>query len=796
MKKLGVSVVIWLSIVSSTAASAPDIWDALKAAQPQKSGFQVDGIVLVRDAFTFRLKSGAFFPLAEVSGRVVGGVFKGKGDFELKPAAENERRMLALRARQKDLQVLADSFEKAVFLFADDTAKELLSSRPAVEGDADDLASIYHQIVKKVEKNIHADLRLRLLPDLVEGTPASWGLFLACFDGAKIPPAIAVLAPGGLDRAWVGDRNGPETTYFEVMDAERGGCWYSERPAAAQASPRARQADDLDALHYSIDTTIRKNTDIEGRSVLRFRSNRAGVRVVPLGLFAKLRVSEVLFKAGESPAAPVPFVQGDDKSADPVLVILPAPLGAGDIADITTAYKGDDVLEDAGEKNYYVGARQNWYPNLNGFGDWAVYDLAYRIPKTRQIVSVGSLVETATEGDLSLHRFTSGQPVRTAGFNYGAFRLLERTDKESGVKVRVYTNPGEPDFVRMVQMQVPMLHFNTAAMAEDALADSLNTARIGTAFYGPLPFKDVAVTQQTNWDFGQSWPTLIYIPYMAFLDWVTRAQLGLVAAASFVEQVTPHEFAHQWWGHRVGSATYRDYWLEEAMSEFTVSLVIEKAQGGGEFMKYWERSRQSLLERPRDSICANWEAGPISMGYRLLADDTPDAYGALVYRKGAFVIHMLRAMLRDPRSSDRDHVFIAMMKDFLRMWAGRNATTADFQAVVERYAPAPFTGNMGWFFRQWIDGTALPKIDSSFRIEDAGNGRYRIKGSIIQAGVPSDFRSLIPLYLEIEKGRLVRCATVTLVGNDTLAVENEVSLPKKPLRMLVDPYHEWLTVGP
>jgi hypothetical protein len=790
---LATGIILWLSALCYASRPGTDVWEVLRSAQPKSTGFPASGIVLVRDVFTFRLESGLFYPLAEISGRVVGGVFQGHGRFELKPATENERRFLGLRSRQKDLQVLSDSFEQAVFLFSDGAEKELLGTGPTVSGNGNEPASVYHRILKKVERDLQADLRLKLLPDLLEETPASRGLFLACFDGAKLPPAIAVFVPGGLDGIWLGQNSGAETTALYVLDEQRGGCWYSERPLVSRELPRVPAPPRLDALHYSVETTIRKNTDIEGRTTMRFRSAVAGVRVIPLDLFAKLRVDSVRLKRGGGPSFDTAFIQADDKSTDPLLVILSVPLAAGEEAELTTAYHGDEVLHDAGENNYYIGARQNWYPDLNSLRDWAVYDLTYRIPKNRQIVSSGRLVESTTDGDFLVSRYTSGQPVRAAGFNYGVFKLIERADPESGVRIRVYTNPGQTNFAQQLLAVLPTVHFDTVSMAEDTLADSINTARVGTLYFGPLLQNDVAVTQQTDWSFGQSWPTLIYIPYLAFLDWVTRAELGLYDAKSFVEQVTPHEFAHQWWGHRVGSATYRDAWLEEGLAEFTVSLVVERAQGANEFKNYWERARKVILETPRHSVCANWEAGPISLGTRLVTGETPQAYNAIVYRKGAFVIHMLRSLFWDPKNADHDRRFIAMMKDYVETWAGRNPTTRDFQAIVERHAPAPFTGNMGWFFRQWIEGTALPKIQSSIRVEDAGNGRYRVTRNIVQSGVPDDFVSVIPLYFEFDKNRLVRFAQVTVTGNRTHPVRGEMPLPKKPLRVVANPDFELLT---
>jgi hypothetical protein len=88
-----------------------------------------------------------------------------------------------------------------------------------------------------------------------------------------------------------------------------------------------------------------------------------------------------------------------------------------------------------------------------------------------------------------------------------------------------------------------------------AIVDGFNTARVGKAFFGPLPVKRVAITQQSQWAFGQSWPQLIYMPYLAVLSSTARVQLGILDANQFVNQVGPHEFAHQYWGHTVSPAT-------------------------------------------------------------------------------------------------------------------------------------------------------------------------------------------------------------------------------------------------
>ena len=161
-------------------------------------------------------------------------------------------------------------------------------------------------------------------------------------------------------------------------------------------------------------------------------------------------------------------------------------------------------------------------------------------------------IEDRLEGDLRVLRFRQSRPVRVAGFNYGRFKKLERADSDSGMTVSVYTNPGTPDFIRELNMimqnnrqgltHVPI---DIEGFADAAMADSINMGRVGSIFFGPLPEKRIAITQQTQAFFGQSWPSLVYLPFLAALDGTVRRELGLRGASHFVDEVTPHEVAHR-----------------------------------------------------------------------------------------------------------------------------------------------------------------------------------------------------------------------------------------------------------
>jgi aminopeptidase N len=288
---------------------------------------------------------------------------------------------------------------------------------------------------------------------------------------------------------------------------------------------------------------------------------------------------------------------------------------------------------------------------------------------------------------------------------------------------------------------------------------------------------------------------LIYLPYIAAFDGTIRHELGLHDAADFVDSVGPHEFAHQWWGHRVGWASYRDQWLSEGFAEFTAALVAQFTGGVGKANSFWEKARRWILWKPRYAGVSNDEAGPITDGLRLSTWRNRAAAQAMIYSKGAYVLHMLRMMLRNPESDDPDGRFIALMKDFVQASADRNPSTRDFQRAVERHMTpeldAAGDGKMDWFFGQWVEGTEIPRFVANLNVEPAGGDRYRITGSVSQSEVSPDFRSIVPIYV-LTKGEARRVGRVRIEGSATVPVEIETSLPRPPERATVNALHDVL----
>ena len=340
------------------------------------------------------------------------------------------------------------------------------------------------------------------------------------------------------------------------------------------------------------------------------------------------------------------------------------------------------------------------------------------------------------------------------------------------------------------------IHIDTARLAQAAFADGANTSRTGNLFFGPLPDKRIAITQQSAWFYGQSWPTLVYLPYLAFVGSTTRNMLGFgLDMAQFVDEVGSHEVAHQWWGHQVGWHSYHDVWLSEGFAEFTSGLVLQMRKGYGAYNDFYERKRKSILERPRAASITNDQAGPITQGVRLGTWRDQQAYQALIYDKGAYVLHMLRMAMMDQSKQNPDEAFMAMMHDFVTTYAGKNPSTDDFQRVAEKYVVPRMKiasdGKLKWFFDQWVRGSAIPRFVTKLDVQPSTDGKYHISGTVTQSEVPDNFATVVPLYVMYDKGD-VEAGDLVIVGNATKNINVELELPKRPKSITINANHDVL----
>jgi hypothetical protein len=763
----------------------------LRQLLPSGQAVTVSNLTLKRDAAIFTFASGTFTFYGEVNGKITGAVFQGDGAMQLVPPTPEEKRSLSLLTKTPEIK---EVFQIAEFRFTDDTAAEIRNAATGKVAATPSSVVFAQRVAEAFQDKIHHNLDIRLLEDVL--SPAKGGFFLAAIEGRKYSSKLLLtIDPHGAEGV------APEEVKLETWDEMKHGVWtaFHLQNEFAAGRPAGNENNGAFAIeHQDLDTSIGKGGKIDGVAKTTLRAQQDGLAVIPLALFPTLRASSAMAPDGTE----LDFIQ-ENKERDPdFAVVLAAPLKRGESYVLTVGYSGKDAVEDVGGGNYYpIGpARDRWYPNIpEGWGGYATYDMTFRVPKGIEVIATGQRTTSVDEGGQSVTRWKSDVPIAVAGFNLGRFKKEEATLKD-GFIIDAYANTETPDFVEKLKNSgAPMGTMNTTMMLKPALAQGEAAVALYDTYFGPLPYKGLAITQQTACNYGQSWPMLVYLPICSFWDSTIRHNLGLDQLPGnlmYWQVVTPHEIAHQWWGHTVGFRSYRDQWMSEGFADFSASLFLQGTRKDTkEYREFWKEERRSIIEKNAEGY-RPIDVGPVTMGYRLQNTRSgEDIYRNLVYPKGAYILHMMRMMLWDRH--DHDAAFIAAMKDFVTTNQNRPATTEDFKAAIERHITPLMdldrNGKLDWFFNEYVYGTALPSYGVAFDLKPNEKGTL-VHLKLTQGNVDDRFSMLVPLYIELNDGNIIRLGQAPMKGNTT--IEQTAQLPPTPSpvkRVMVNYYYDVLS---
>ncbi|HEX6879312.1 MAG TPA: M1 family aminopeptidase [Terriglobales bacterium] len=760
--------------------------------------FNFNDFTLECDAATFKFEKGTLTFLKPVDGIVTGAIFVGEGHLTLKPvtvldAHELERRIGAPQADE--------DFSEVVFRFTGDIHQRFLPGLRGSTATPPDVAGAFDRVLDKLRHR--REIPLGFTEQLLTGEDidnvdadvlasiynhAHPAFFNAYIRGKKHKDLRFFL------RARVGampQLDSPEEVALINYDPEGmgDGIWYLAHLKGEYTNHTASSSQDrrlFATKRYRIETVIGKNRHLFSTATITFQSLVAGERVLKFALLPNLRVSRVLDEQGQN----LHFVQEGRKEDGSFYAILPKAPELNTDTSITVEYSGDKVIESAGDGSYYVRARTSWYPNLNGFGEHALFDLTFKVPKKFKVISVGHLEKESIEQDLALFHWVTPIPVAVAGFNYGDYQKVELKDDKLEYKVSGYYLAQLPDNLRAYSILTTMA---PRAMTDYALQQTRAQLQICNYYYGKIPYDSISITEQPDFFFGQSWPNLVYLPIFAYTDSTQRWMLfGRISSSfnGFVQEVTPHEVAHQWWGHAVGWASYHDQWLSEGFAEFSAGLFLQQGVAGdwrGDYLAFWDRLRKRILDKNEYGVAPN-DAGPIWMGLRLIAPKSEEGYQNVVYPKGAYVLQMLRSMMR----SDSDKEFIAMMHDFVESHRDFPASTESFKAVAERHMTKAMdlqgNGRLDWFFNEWVYGTQVPRYKFDYQVTPE-NGKFKLTMTVTQSEVNDNFAMLVPVYGDFGKG-MIRIGQFPIIGNSTRTIN--AILPIAPKKVAMNAYRDIL----
>jgi hypothetical protein len=169
--------------------------------------------------------------------------------------------------------------------------------------------------------------------------------------------------------------------------------------------------------------------------------------------------------------------------------------------------------------------------------------------------------------------------------------------------------------------------------------------------------------------------------------------------SGFPDFFIAHELAHQWWGQAVGWRNYHEQWLSEAFAQYFAAMYAQHQRGDEAFA--------SVLRQMRKWGMDQTDQGPVYLGYRLgHIRGESRVFRALVYNKGATVLHMLRRLVGD-------EAFFRGLRRFYWTSRFRKAGTQDFRDAMEQESGRPLER----FFERWIYGSTLPKLKIGYRVD-------------------------------------------------------------------------------
>jgi hypothetical protein len=488
---------------------------------------------------------------------------------------------------------------------------------------------------------------------------------------------------------------------------------YSSKEKLAQRGPFYNEDDlvDYDILDYDIDVAATPERQwIDGRVQVHLKVRSFVLGTLTFRLADSLVVQSIVsYQYGRLFGIRV-------KNQNTLVVNLPTPLSRDNELNLTITYAGrlepqapdrealtllepgqqargdDQPLMLTAEPNYLYSSRSFWYPQAT-VSDYATARIRISVPPGVDCVASGEL-EAGFPGilpgkDATLNRkiylFTAARPLRYLAFILSRFSRAETTTIgfESGgtLNLSVEANPRQAQRGRELAGRTA----DIALFYQSIMHDS------------PYPSFTVAVVE-SDLPGGHS-PA-----YFAMLNQPLPSS-GLVwrndpaAFSNYPDFFIAHELAHQWWGQAVGWRNYHEQWLSEGFAQYFATLYAQHQKGDDVFV--------SMLRQLRKWGIDASDQGPISLGYRLgHIRGESRIFRALVYNKGAAVLHMLRRLVGDDR-------FFSGIRRFYRDSRFHKVGTEDLRIAME----AETGMTLDRFFQRWIYGSTIPRVKLAYRIE-------------------------------------------------------------------------------
>jgi hypothetical protein len=502
----------------------------------------------------------------------------------------------------------------------------------------------------------------------------------------------------------------------------------------------------FDVLDYNVDSSLSPQRRwFDARARLRVRVRAAGgASSMNLKLAATVTVRSVSSESG-----PLLFLRV--RNQDSLVVNLPGVLAPGAVFTVTISYAGpiepqsleqeviatEQTLQDdrprvEPEQSLLYSNRSYWYPQTS-VSDYATATIRLTLPPGFGAVCTGDQaggspvsVKTAAGEPRQIFVYAASQPVRYLACAIA--HLVPVETRTLSVRERAHAPASPAGGARYPELRLSAYATpRQRTRARELLQRAQDIASVYAGILQDVPYPGFTLAVLESYVPGGHSPAYFAalnqpLPTSPF-SWRNDP----ASFENYPEFFLAHELAHQWWGQAVGWKNYHEQWLSEGFAQYFAAIYAERRRSSAFDGIVRSMSRWAAATSDQGAVYLGYRLGHIKNDGRILR--------AVVYNKGAMVLHMLRRLVGD-------EVFFRALQQFYERYRFQKTGTDELRRVFEAESGLPLSR----FFNEWIYGSDLPDVAVTWRVEQSGAGQTAIV-RLEQRGRLFDFPLTVSLDL-------------------------------------------------